>query len=244
MQARELRSTYHPSIHPSISLSLKQNSMASSINGPSSSFSRQKDLANKKHKDLSDEEKIFLLKQEIDNLRGQLNNKVHDPYGWKSLSSSSSSNYVPYKSSSSSSSSGSDSTTTATKFNATAFGSDSIHIPLLSLLLVATLMWVVTKVRRGSHSASWNPFSFLSSSSSFRRRPLPTTAAAAWEGSQFELQEQLSAPAPAALSSSSITTLSHNFREEDAPASVANNNNNHKRYEAPKAVAAAELHFV
>jgi hypothetical protein len=44
--------------------------MSDAIND--NSFSKQTDLVNKRHSDLEDDERIYLLKREIDNLRGQI----------------------------------------------------------------------------------------------------------------------------------------------------------------------------
>ncbi|KAG7350711.1 hypothetical protein IV203_010071 [Nitzschia inconspicua] len=206
----------------------------SSVNGESSSFSQQKDLANKKHNELTDQEKIYLLKREIDNLRGQLNDKEHDLYGWKSgmtavTSSSSSSSSaasqqsIPYKSSDDS-------------IGSTLCGSGTcFRFPLLTILLVATtLMWVVSKFRRRTASRSegndrtmWNPLK----SSYFR--PLRHVQSA-WEGSQFELQEQV-------LATSSIVSppsISVTSREEDAAIIAVSGG---KAYEAPSEL---EVRFV
>ncbi|KAG7360350.1 hypothetical protein IV203_035449 [Nitzschia inconspicua] len=205
----------------------------SSVNGESSPFSQQKDLANKKHNELTDQEKIYLLKREIDNLRGQLNDKDHDLYGWKSqgavvTASSSSSGAtsqqsIPYKSSDDS-------------IGSTLCGSGTcFRFPFLTILLVATiLMWVVSKFRRrtasrseGSDRAMWNPLK----SSYFR--PLRHVQSA-WEGSQFELQEQV-------LATSSIVSppsISVTSREEDATMIDVSSG---KAYEAPSEL---EVRFV
>lgn len=181
-----------------------------SVNGASSSFSAQKNLANKKHKDLTDQEKIYLLKQEIDNLRGQVNGKEHDPYGWKSQEVSGNNDAdatlqspvyqsIPTKDSGLSSS--------------TFCGSGAcLRVPILTMLLLATLMWVVSKVRRNARVKS----------SSFR--PL-RTAQAAWEGSQFELQEQVLGMSDNNNITTFIPSISLTSRE-DASAKFS--------YEAPK----------
>jgi hypothetical protein len=42
------------------------------MSGADSNFSKQTDLVNKRHSDLEDNERIYLLKREIDNLRGHI----------------------------------------------------------------------------------------------------------------------------------------------------------------------------
>lgn len=199
-----------------------------SVNGASSPFSQQKDLANKKHKDLTDQEKIHLLKREIDNLRGKISDKEHDPYGWKKDTTSSTLTEnepvitIPYKS------------LDSEKGGFCPAGA-CFRIPTLSVFMILIVLWVVKVRRRGSFSSnnsrqsSMSSFSFDTLRSSFR--PIRNVQAIT-DGMQFELQEQ-------ALTSTSkidLSNISVNSREEDAT-----NVGKTQPYEAPDA---AEVRFV
>mmetsp|Transcript_6273 Transcript_6273/g.11541 ORF Transcript_6273/g.11541 Transcript_6273/m.11541 type:complete len:162 (-) Transcript_6273:126-611(-) len=142
-------------------------------------FSQQQVLANKKHKELTDNDKIYLLKREIDNLRGQLNDKEHDPYAWKNVEGtsplSSSGNSVEYIAKSSSSSN-------AGTGRLCASGA-CFRIPLLSVALIATVLWVASRLVRTS-----------------KRRSSPILVSNNAEGFQFEMQEQAPATSEAAES--------------------------------------------
>jgi hypothetical protein len=101
----------------------------------STSFSTQQQLlANKKHSELTDSEKIYLLKREIDGLRGQINDKEHDLTGWKSSSPSLAA------SSSSSMSNGSSSSFVMS------------NVPILSMLLIVMVVIVAVMKRRYNRS--------------------------------------------------------------------------------------------
>jgi hypothetical protein len=196
-----------------------------SVNG--SGFSQQKNLANKKHKDLTDSEKISLLKQEIDNLRGQINDKEHDPYRWKTTPAkatyTSGSTSVPYQSSS-----------TSFASNRFCASGSCLRMPVLTLVLVIAVFWVTTKVR--SSNRSTQPPRRLGASSLWNSlrsfQPLATMESAS-EALQFELQEH-------AMSSSSMIdppSISITSREEDAAAGRANA----APYQAPDA---SQVQFV
>ncbi|KAL3916211.1 MAG: hypothetical protein SGILL_005282 [Bacillariaceae sp.] len=217
----------------------------SSVQNGAGQFSQQKsDIANKKHTDLSDTEKIYLLKQEIDSLRGQINDKEHDHYGWKEESVAtteeaaitSSSTPVPYQSSSSSS------TVSMSSFQSN--GGAGLRMPLLTFFLVGAVvatLWVVRRSRSRSNNNNSNSngttpqrrrsSSLWSSMRSFQ--PLATMESAS-EALQFELREHSTTSFSSENPSISITS-----REEDA----ANNNNNagNASYKAPDA---SQVQFV
>ncbi|KAL3906193.1 MAG: hypothetical protein SGILL_009368 [Bacillariaceae sp.] len=198
----------------------------SSVNG--AGFSQQQNLANKKHTDLTDGEKISLLKQEIDNLRGQINEKEHDHYGWKTTSSSE----AVYTSSSTSTSAPYQSSTASLSSHGFCASGACLRMPLLTLLLIGAVLWVATKARRSNSSTTSSRQSRqgmgMGSSSMWNSlrsfKPLATMESAS-DALQFELQEQ-------AISSSSMIdppSISITSREEDAEKSNAT------PYQAPDA---------
>jgi hypothetical protein len=124
------------------------------------------------------------LKGEIDNLRGQIKGEPHDHYGWKN-------NAGVYESTSTGVYTSEASKSTTSTAAAGAGGGLNVRIPLLSVALVVTLLWIVTKVRRryaGGTSSSYNR-SYRRHLGNMGRVDLDVDSGEAL----FELQDQTSA---------------------------------------------------